>query len=280
MAKAKKTRHRPALAGRPVWQGHLKLSLVSCPVALYSAVTHGADITFHLLNPKTHNRIRMVPTDPETGPVERKDLVKGYEIAKNRYVVVTNAELQSVKLESTQSIDIERFVDAKDIDRLYWNDPYYLVPDEENGIEAYVVIRAALERAGRIAIGRIVMHTRERIVALEPRDNGIVAFTLRAADEVVAAKDAFDGIPAGHPDRKMVEIARKIIEQKETEFDPADFDDRYEKALRALIRAKQKGHKLVKAEPPDDTNVIDLMEALKKSLGRKGGETHRRARTR
>jgi DNA end-binding protein Ku len=257
--------------GRPAWQGHLRLSLVSCPVALYGATTRSSDISFHMLNPETNNRIRMIPTDPDTGPVERKDLVKGYEIEKNKYVIVTNEELQAVRLETTKTIDIERFVDAGEIDRLYWNDPYYLVPDGKSGTEAYVVIRDALEQAGRIAIGRVVMHTRERMVALEPRDKGIVAYTLRNADEVIDAKKVFDDIPATRSDKKMVEIAEKIIEQQEGEFDPSMFEDRYEKALRALIHAKQKGHKPVKAEPVADTNVIDLMEALKKSLKHKGG---------
>ena len=258
------------LGGRPAWQGHLRLSLVSCPVALYGATTHTNDISFHMLNPETNNRIRMIPTDPDTGPVERSDLVKGYEIEKNKYVIVTNEELESVRLETTKTIDIERFVDAGEIDRLYWNDPYYLVPDGKTGTEAYVVVRDALLRTGRIAIGRVVMHTRERMVALEPRSKGIVAYTLRAAGEVIDSRQAFDDIPATRGDKKMVEIAEKIIEQKEGAFDPAMFADRYEKALRELIRRKEKGHKPVKAEPVDDTNVIDLMEALRKSLKRKG----------
>jgi DNA end-binding protein Ku len=261
-----------ARRGRPTWQGHLRLSLVSCPVALYGATTRTSDISFHLLNPETNNRIRMIPTDPDTGPVERKDLVKGYEIEKNKYVIVTNEELQSVKLETTKTIDIERFVDADEIDRLYWNDPYFLLPDGKTGTEAYVVIRDALAGTGRIAIGRVVMHTRERMVALEPRDKGIVAYTLRCEDEVLSAKKAFEDIPAAHASKEMVQIAEKIIDQKEGDFDPAMFQDRYEKALKELIRRKEKGEKPVKAEPVEDTNVIDLMAALKKSL--KGKAAH------
>jgi len=258
-----------ARRGRPTWQGHLRLSLVSCPVALYGATTRTSDISFHLLNPETNNRIRMIPTDPDTGPVERKDLVKGYEIAKNHYVIVTNEELQSVRLETTRTIDIERFVDADAIDRLYWNDPYFLLPDGKTGTEAYVVIRDALAETGRVAIGRVVMHTRERMVALEPRDKGIVAYTLRAENEVLSAKNAFADIPAGHAGREMLQIAEKIIEQKKGAFDPSLFEDRYEKALRELIRRKEKGQKPVEAEPVEDTNVIDLMEALKRSLRHK-----------
>src|SRR6478736_1112978 len=172
--------HRPAnsneahLSSRPIWQGSLRLSLVSCPVALYSATSRTADISFHLLNPETNNRIRMIPTDPDTGPVERGDLVKGYEISKNHYVVLSNDELQSVKLETTKTMEIERFVDEKDIDRLYWNDPYYLMPADKAGMDAYSVIREALSQEGRIALGRVVMHTRERLVAIEPRDKGLL----------------------------------------------------------------------------------------------------------
>jgi DNA end-binding protein Ku len=263
--------NEPHLSARPIWQGNLRLSLVSCPVALYSAASRASDVSFHLLNPETNNRIRMIPTDPDTGPVERADLVKGYEISKNHYVVLDNDELDAVKLETTKNIEIDRFLDEKDIDRLYWNVPYYLLPGEKGGVEAYTVIRQALAETGRIALGRVVMHGRERLVALEPRDKGIIAYTLRMGDEVVSPKDAFADIPAAHPGKQMVEIARKIIEQQEGPFEPEKFEDRYENALRDLIRRKEKGEKLITAEPVEDDNVIDLMEALKKSLKTKGG---------
>jgi DNA end-binding protein Ku len=262
--------NEPHLSARPTWQGQLRLSLVSCPVALFGATSRTSDISFHLLNPETNNRIRMIPTDPDTGPVERADLVKGYEISKNKYVVLSSDELAAVKLETTRVIEIERFVDEKEIDRLYWNDPYYLLPNEDSGVEAYTVIREALAEAGRIALGRVVMHTRERMVALEPRDKGIIVYTLRMGDEVIPAKDAFADIPASRPDKQMIEIARKIIEQREGDFEPGKFEDRYENALRDLIRRKQKGEKLVTAEPVEEDNVIDLMAALKKSLKAKG----------
>ena len=276
----KKVSHRVAtpksedakLSNRPIWQGNLRLSLVSCPVALYNATSRTSDISFHLLNPETNNRIRMVPTDPDTGPVERADLVKGYEISKNHYVVLQKDELDAVRLETTHTIEIERFVDENEIDRLFWNDPYYLVPKDEP--EAYIVIREALKEAGRIALGRVVMHTRERIVALEPRDKGIIVYTLRMGDEVISPKEAFDEIPAARPNKEMIEIARKIIEQKEGDFEPGKFEDRYETALRELIRRKEKGEKLVTAEPVEEDNVIDLMDALKKSLKAKGGNGH------
>ena len=270
------------LSSRPTWQGHLRLSLVSCPVALFTATTRQNDVSFHLLNPKTNNRIRMIPTDPDTGPVERNDLVKGYEISKNNYVVVTPKDLESVKLETTSTIDIERFVDENEIDRLFWNAPYYLLPNEKSGLDAYQVIRDALRQTGRIALGRVVMHTRERLVALEPRDRGIIVYTLRMRDEVADPAKAFADIPAGKPDKQMIAIATKIIEQQEGPFDPDKFEDRYENALRDLIRRKEKGEKIVTAEPVEDDNVIDLMAALKKSLKHKGRaeETERRVKKR
>jgi DNA end-binding protein Ku len=260
----------PQLSRRPLWQGNLRLSLVSCPIALYSATSRRSDISFHLLNPKTNNRIRMIPTDPDAGPVERADLVKGYEIAKNHYVMVTPEELDAVKLETTHTLDIERFVDAATIDRLYWNDPFYILPAEDSGLDAYGVIRDAMAGAGRIALGRVVMHTRERLMAVEAQGKGLVAWSLRMADEVIAAADAFDEIPARKGDRQMIEIAEKIIAQQEGPFAPEGFEDRYEKALRDLIRRKEKGEKIVTAEPAEESNVIDLMAALKKSL--KGGK--------
>src|SRR5262245_39463126 len=156
----------PGLSARPVWQGHLRLSLVSCPVALYRATSRANVISFHLINPETNNRVRMIPTDPETGPVERSDLVRGYEIEKNRYVIVSDEELESVKLETTHTLDIERFVDATSIDRLFFDDPYILMLTDEMAVEAYSVIREAMSELDRVALGRLTMHTRERLMAL------------------------------------------------------------------------------------------------------------------
>lgn len=260
------------MRGRPTWQGHLKLSLVSCPVALYSGVQRAGDVHFNMLSSKTHNRIRMIPTDPETGPIERSDIVKGYEIDKDRYVIVTDEEIAQVRLESTRTIDIERFVDVADIDRMYWNEPYFMVPDGKLALEAYAVIREAMKRTGRIAIGRVVMHTRERLMAIEPRDEGLVAYTLRSRDEVRDAGEAFEDIPATKADPAMVDIAEKIIAQLSKPFDPSTFTDRYEEALRKLIAQKEKGKgRVAEVEEPEDTKVIDLMAALRKSLGEGGG---------
>ena len=260
------------MAARPTWQGHLKLSLVTCPVALYTATASNAHVSFHLINPETNNRIRMVPTDPDTGPIERSDLVKGYEVAKDEYVLFDDADFDKVKLETTRTICIDSFVDEAEIDRLYWDDPFYVVPEKGVGVEAFAVIRDAMKSAGKIAIGTLVLRGRERQLALEVRDKGLVAYSLRAHDEVRAADDYFDDIPAVKADKDMVEIASRIIAQKETEFDPAVFKDRYDDALRDMIKAKQKGGKgVVEAPEPDDTNVVDLMEALRNSL--KGSAT-------
>ena len=257
------------MAYRPTWQGHLKLSLVTCPVALYTATNSAGDVHFHLINPKTNNRIRMITTDPDTGPVERADLVKGYEVAKGEYVLLTSDEINAVKLESTKTIDIERFVPADQIDRVYWDNPYYLAPDGKLAQEAFGVIRTAMERAGQIALGRVVIGTRERILALEPRDKGILAFTIRSDAEVRQAEEIFDEISDAKPDAGMISIAEKIIEQREGPFDPSLFVDRYEAALKALIEEKTDGRKPAKVAAPADTNVVDLMAALRASLGAK-----------
>lgn len=258
------------MAYRPTWQGHLRLSLVTCPVSLYAATTSAAEIHFHLINPKTQNRIRMVPTDPESGPVERSDLVRGYEVDKDRYVLFTPEDLDQVRLDSTRIIDIDRFVPAADIDRIYWDTPYYLAPDGKLAQEAFGVIREALRASEKVALGRVVVANRERLLALEPRGQGLVAYSLRAAAEVRSAKPVFDEISDAKADPDMIAIAEKIIEQRAGPFDPSDFVDRYEEALKTLVATKSKGRRPVAAAEPEDTNVVDLMQALRASL--KGGQ--------
>jgi len=264
------------MATRPTWQGYLRLSLVSCPVALYTATASASEVRFNMLHASTHNRIKMVPTDPETGPVERSEIVKGYEIEKGRYVVVTDEEIKNVRLETTRTLDIERFVDESDIDRLYWNDPYYLVPDGEMAVEAFGVIREAMGKAGQVALGRLVMHQRERLMALEPRDRGVVAYSLRSNREVRSPAEYFDRIPETKPNPQMVEIATQIIGQQEGPFDPSQFNDRYEDALRKLIKEKEKGATVTAPPEPKEAEVIDLMEALRRSLGQTGGGERRK----
>ncbi len=258
------------MAYRPTWQGHLKLSLVTCPVALYTAINSAGDVHFNLINPKTNNRIKMITTDPDTGPIERSELVKGYEVSKGEYILLTNEEIASVKLESTKTIEIERFVPGDEIDRLYWDNPYFLAPDGKLAQEAFGVIRTAMEKSGQIALGRVVIGTRERILALEPRDKGILAYTIRTDAEVRKPDEIFGGISDKAADPAMISIAEKIIEQQAGPFDPSQFVDRYEEALKALIEDKKKGHKPAKVAEPEDTNVVDLMSALRASLGAKG----------
>jgi len=265
-------------AMRPTWEGHLRLSLVTCPVALYTATERSADIHFNLINPETNNRIRMQSVDAGTGePVDRADLVRGFAVSKNKYVLFEKEELDAVRLESTRILDIEEFVDAAEIDRIYWDEPYYLAPSGKTGIDAFSVIRAAMEKQKKVALGRVVMHQRERICALEPRDGGILLTTLRTHDEIREATEVFDrNLP--RPNAQMLQIAEKIIEQQDAKFDPSRFTDRYEDALRELIAKKKKGEPVVSSEPvEEDEKVVDLMEALKKSLKGGGGPSREKA---
>ena len=266
------------MAARPSWEGHLRLSLVTCPVALYPATTEAETVRFNLINPQTNNRIRMKTVDAGTGEeVSRGDLVKGFAIAKDQYVVLDKEDLAAVKLESTRIIDIEEFVPARSIDRLYWDAPYHLMPSGKTGLEAFAVIRAAMAKKDMIAIGRLVMSTRERICALEARDGEILLTTLRTHEEVRQAEDV--GSPdLPKPDPRMLEIAEKIIDQQKAEFDPTQFVDRYEEALRAMIEEKKKGKPVRPTAPPasDDGKVVDLMAALRNSL-KSGGAPRQRA---
>jgi len=256
------------MATRPTWQGYLRLSLVSCPVALYTASQRGGEVHFNMLHKDTHNRIRMIPTDPDLGPVDRADIVKGYEIEKGHYVVVTEDEIDNVRLETTRTIDIERFVDETEIDRLYWDDPYYLAPDGDMAVEAFTVIREAMESAGKVALGRVVMHQRERLLALALTSSWLLVYTIRTHDEVRDPDDIFGSIPRVKADPAMIDIAARIIDQQAGPFEPEDFTDRYEEALRDLIRRKEKSRgRTVDAPEPKQTEVSDLMEALRRSLG-------------
>src|SRR5436190_2252046 len=226
------------MAVRPSWEGHLRLSLVTCPVALYPATTEAETVRFNLINPQTNNRIRMKTVDAGTGEdVSRGDLVKGFEIAKGEYVLLDKEDFERVKLESTRIIDIEKFVPAASIDRLYWDTPYHLVPSNKTGLEAFAVIRAAMDKKGMVAIGRLVMSTRERICGIEIEENGLRLTTLRTAEEVRdVAEMPTPELPK--PEAQMLAIAEQIVEQRAGDFDPADFVDRYETALRAMIEEK------------------------------------------
>jgi len=257
-------------AYRPSWQGHLKLSLVTCPVGLYTATDAGSGVSFNLINPATGNRIKMITTDPDTGPVDRSDLVKGYPIGKNEYVLFTDDEIKSVRVESSKTIEIERFVPESEIDRLYWDYPYFLAPDGKMAQEPFAVIREAMAQSKQVALGKVVLSQRERLIALEPRGKGILAYTLRTADEVRNPAHIFEDISDEKPSAEMIALARKIIETKEGHFDPSTFVDRYDEALRAMIEQKQRGRKPAKAPEviTDRGNVINLMDALKASVAK------------
>ncbi len=255
------------MAPRASWKGYIKLSLVSCPVRLFPATTTSDRITFNQLHKDTHNRINMKPVDPELGLVERSDLVKGYQYEDKQYVIIDDSDLEAVRIESSHTLNIEAFVDASEVDPIWQDTPYYLAPDGAMAEETFVVLREALERTGKVAIARLVISTRERVVTIGARDKGMFVCTLRAPSEVRTTAAYFDEIPDTKADPEMLQLAEKLIEQKVTTFDPRQYEDRYEVALRDMIKEKLKGHKPIVAAAPERGNVINLMDALKASLG-------------
>ncbi len=256
---------------RPIWEGHLRLSLVTCPVAMIKATSEGEGVHFHLLHPETKRRVKQFWRDPEMGEeapdVPRSSLLHGYEIEKGQYIIVSDDELKSVKLESTKTIQIERFVSTREIDRLYWGEPYFLAPAGKKELqEPYAVIRDAMEGEERVAIGRVVMSGRERTVAIEPRGHGMLLTTLRSHDEVRDERAVFDDIPEVAVDPQMVDIAKAIISRQAGPFDPTAFHDRYAEAVREMVQSKADHSPGAQVKEAQDTNVIDLMEALRRSL--------------
>lgn len=254
------------MAPRASWKGYLKLSLVSCPVRLYPATSASERIAFNQLHKKTHNRINMKPVDPELGLVERADLVKGYEYEAKQYVIIDEADLETVKIESNHTMNIEAFVEEGSVDIIYQDAPYYLAPDGAMAEETFIVLREALRRTGKLAIARLVLSSRERVVTIGPRETGMFVSTLRNPNEVRGTAEYFGNIPVGEPDPEMLQLAEALIEQKVTTFDPKKYEDRYEIALMAMIKEKLKGHKPIIAAAPERGNVINLMDALKASL--------------
>jgi DNA end-binding protein Ku len=255
------------MAPRPNWKGYLKLSLVSCPVALYPATTTSERVSFRTLNRATGNRVRRQFVDEETGePVAAEDQAKGYEIAKGEYITLEDDELKAVQIESNHTIDIERFVPGADIDMLYLDTPYYLAPTDRVGEEAFAVIREAMRAEKVVGLARAVLFRRERVLKLEPRGRGMVATSLHFANEVHAADGYFAEIPDLDLPKEMLELAKHIIHKMSGKFAPDQFEDRYESALIELIRSKQKGLP-VKPQPTHrQTNVINLMDALRRSV--------------
>lgn len=254
------------MAGRAYWKGYLKLSLVSCPVKLYSATSaSAAKISFNLLHKDTLNRVQQRYHDPELGEVDRTDLVKGYQFEKDKYVVVTAEELDEISVESSKTIDIDGFVDAGAIDPMYLDSPYYLLPDGPIADETYAVILEAMKRANKVAVAKIVLNGRERQVAIHPLAEGLKVTTLRTAKEVREPSTTFEKLNVKITD-DMLKMAQQIIAQKKTKFDPAAFEDRYEQALMVLVRSKIAGGKPVITKAPERGNVINLMDALKRSI--------------
>jgi DNA end-binding protein Ku len=262
---------------RATWNGFLRLSLVSCPIFLTPATSERANIRLHQLNPETGNRVRQQLVDAETGDVvDRADIVKGYEYERHQYVTIPDDELKALKIDSSQTVDLDRFVTRDDIDPLYLDAPYFVYPDGKIAVETFGVIGEAMAETGRVGLGRIVLASRERLVLVEPRAGGMLMFTLRTADEVRAAE-----FPeaAGHAEPEMVAVARTIIERRAGEFDPKEFHDRYQDALRELVESTAKGKAPAKAAAAQPPKVIDLMEALKRSLAEGGGASARKAKT-
>jgi DNA end-binding protein Ku len=253
---------------RPFWKGYLKLSLVSCPIALFPASSFSERVSFRQINKKTGHRLKQQLVDSVTGEVvESGDKGRGYEIGKNEYLPVEDEELDSLALESTHIIDIEKFVPRSEIDERYLDNPYYLTPEDKVGQDAFAVIREAMKRKNMVGLGKVVISRRERIVMLEPFDKGLMATTLRYAYEVRDTKPYFEDIPSLKLLDEMVELAEHILDTKTGHFDPAEFEDRYETAVVEMLRQKQAGLPPTKeAEVAPPSKVVNLMDALRRSI--------------
>jgi Ku protein len=256
------------MAPRAYWKGSLKLSLVSCPIALYPASTTAEKTRFHMINRETGNRLKQQMVDAETGDIVEGDQKgRGYELKKGSYVEIEKEELEAVQIESNHTIDIDSFVPRDEIDKRYLDSPYYIVPDGKAGIDAFAVIRDAMKDQDRVALARIVLTNREHVIAIEPLGKGLLGTTLRYPYELRDESDYFDGIKSPKISRDMIELASHILDTKAAHFDPSKFKDEYENALKALVRRKASGKPIKvseREEKPD--NVVNLMDALKASL--------------
>ena len=265
------------MAPRAYWKGYLKLSLVSCPVALFPASSEREKISFHQINKTTGNRIKYRKVDAETeGEVDSADIVKGYEVGKGEYIEIEPEELEALAIETKRTIEIDEFVPKKEIDELYLRDPYYIVPDGEVAQQAFAVIREAIRKEGMVALGKIVFTSREHIIALEARGKGMLGLTLRYPYEVRKEEEYFDTIEDEKIPKDMIDLAIHIVETKTGHFKPQQFKDQYEDALKDLLRRKQKGEKIERPKERAPSNVINLMDALRQSL-KDGGGTRRSA---
>jgi len=255
------------MAARANWKGYLKLSLVSCAVALYPATSTSSRVRFNTLNRATGNRVKQQYIDPATGEtVDAEDRVKGYEVGKNTYVFIEDEELDAIKIESTHTIDIESFVPVEQVDKRYLEAPYYIAPDDKVAQEAFAVIRDAMKEKGKAGIARVVISRRERMVLLEPLGKGIMATMLRYPYEVRSEQPYFEDIPELNIPKEMRDLAGHIIETKSADFEPAKFEDRYENAMIELVKSKETGRPVAAPEAPRPSNVVNLMDALRKSI--------------
>src|SRR5438874_6986294 len=266
------------MAPRAYWKGYLKLALVSCPIALLPATSEREKISFHQLNKATGHRIKYKKVDAESGrEVEAEDIVKGYQVGKGEYIELDPEELDAIAIESKRVIDIDEFVPKNEIDELYLNNPYYIVPDGEVGQQAFAVIREAIRKEGMVALGKVVFTSREHVIALEARGKGMMGVTLRYPYEVRKEEDYFADIEDEKVPKDMLDLATHIVETKRGEFDPKKFEDRYEDALKELLKKKQTGEKIERPKESKPSNVVDLMEALRQSASaEKGGGGDRR----
>jgi DNA end-binding protein Ku len=265
------------VAPRAYWKGYLKLSLVSCPIAVFPATSEREKISFHQLNKKTGNRIKYQKVDADTGDeVEPDEIIKGYEVGKGEYLELDPEELEAIAIESKRVIDIDEFVPKEEIDELYLNNPYYIVPDGEVGQQAFAVIREAINKEGMVAVGKVVFTSREHIIALEPRGKGMMGITLRYPYEVRKEEEYFDAIPDEKVPKDMLELATHIVETKKGHFDPAKFEDRYEDALKDLLKKKQSGEQIEAPRERAPAKVINLMDALRRSVETERGTGERR----
>jgi DNA end-binding protein Ku len=265
------------VAPRAYWKGYLKLSLVSCPIALFPATSEREKISFHQVNKATGNRIRYKKIDAETGDeVDNTDIVKGYEVDKGQYIELEPEELEAVAIESKHVIEIDEFVPRSEIDELYLRDPYFIVPDGEVGQQAFAVIREAIRKEGMVAVGKVVFTSREHVIALEARGKGMIGMTLRYPYEVRNEDEYFDTIEDEKIPKDMIDLAIHIVETKTGHFKPAAFKDDYEDALKDLLRKKQKGEKIERPKDKAPSNVINLMDALRQSVKADGSGGARR----
>lgn len=267
------------MAARAYWQGQIRLALVSIPVEIYTATRSGAQISFHQIHEPTGKRIKYEKVAPGVGPVDRDEIVKGFEYEKGSYVLLDQEEIDAVKLESKKTLELTQFVDAHEIEVLYYEKPYFVVPADDLAEEAFIVLREALRRTKKVGLGQLALRGREYVVSLKPCGRGMVLETLRYADEVNKAQGYFRDIPDAEPDAELLDLAETLIEKKSGRFDPQEFHDRYVDALKDLIERKKKakGKKIVEADddeaPSRGSNVVDLMAALKKSLEKPGASS-------